>query len=217
MIALKTGGIYRIYYSNWKTNIKPVVFILYQGISKVHALNISAIQLSHIDILKLVTIISKLSKLPGATRYTGRVLYRIFRLYARDQIKKCYRTYHTSMITKYSIVNYGLNKKEDFSNFELNFQSKEMYQDGSNRLVTRMLNFFNKKPAKLKSEHFAQTSRDSNLDTGDFSKVKSPAVPMKSATPRTSAMSGGVMKRNAVPLATQKQIGIIKNNTEIKQ
>jgi len=171
MVSLKTGAVYRIYYTNWKTNIAPIVFILYQGITKVHAINISAIQMSHADRLKIISIISKLSKVKNSTKYTGRVLFRIFRMYAPQQIGKCYRTYHSSLITKYGLVNYGLNTKEEFNEFELKYQSKEMYQEGSKRLETKTLNLFNQKGAKLGEDHFARTSRDTVINVGDVSNV----------------------------------------------
>ena len=54
-VFLKTGSIYTLYYSHWKTNLKIYAFILWGNpISpKVHALNLGAKQLTTVDRAKI--------------------------------------------------------------------------------------------------------------------------------------------------------------------
>lgn len=147
-MLLKTSAIYHISYSNWKTNpTKIYIFVLYAGVNKVHCLNIGARQLSTVNRLKLIHLIKRLSKLPQATRYNGRVLYRIFRTYAPNAIRQCYRTYWRQFITRYALVNYGLNQKEEFTEIELKYQHPDMYKIAKRDLIISTLDAYTRKGA----------------------------------------------------------------------
>ena len=145
MVMLKTGGIYAFHYQFWKHNLRVTAFILHGGLTKVHALNLSAKELSTANRLKLVFIIKRLASVDASSKYSGVVLYRILRKYAPNAIKQCYRTYHTSGVKKYSLVNYGLNKEEDYTDVEKMGYSRDGYNEAKNRFVVTMLNTFTRK------------------------------------------------------------------------
>ena len=144
---LVTGSIYSISYSEWKTNpYKIYVFILYAGPNKIHALNINARQLGSIQKVKIINVISKIGKIPQASQYTGRVLYRILRKYLPNEIRLCYRTYKRQYITKTTLINYGLKTKEDFDAIERvkNMERKDnpqLYNEAKKDLIIK--NFTN--------------------------------------------------------------------------
>src|SRR3972149_7756150 len=161
MLFLRTGAIYTFTYQYPKTNqAKIIAFILYGGVNKIHALSLTAIQLSTTQRLKFINIIRRLSSVDSSSYYNGRILYRIFRQYAPDVVRACYRTYHTHGVKYYALVNYGLNKKESFTEFEKRMTySKQAYLDAKSNYVTTILNTFTRK-GFLKSEAkniFAQT------------------------------------------------------------
>jgi len=142
---MRTGALYSISYARWKTNPDRIyLFILFANpvLDKVHALNLGARQLSTLDKARIVHTIVRLSKIPTASKYSGQVLYRIFTSYLRDQIKHCYRTYFHSAITRATLFNYGLNKKEDFSDADLRVYNPNMLQEAKRDLLVRMINMY---------------------------------------------------------------------------
>ena len=110
-----------------------------------HCLNLSAVQLSTLNRIKLVNIIKRLSVLDNATKYNGRVLYNIFKRYAPDAVRQCYRTYWRQYISRYALTNYGLNKKEDFDELEKNYQDKSLFESAKRDLIVSMLNMYTRK------------------------------------------------------------------------
>jgi len=145
---LSVGSIYSIWYSNWKTNTRNYVFILYGGGPKVHSINIGAKQLNIIDRAKIVRVIVKLAKIKSSTKYTGVLLYKIFKQYLPKEIKKCYRTYHKVFITQASLINYGLNSPEDFTQLELSMQDKQLYEKARRDFLIKMLNLYSGRGVK---------------------------------------------------------------------
>ena len=140
---LKVGAVYSFFYQRWKHNMKIYAFILWPGLGsgKVHALNLAARDLNVLDRARILNIIVKLSKAQGASRYSGAVLYRIFKTYARYSVSKCYRTYFMASITKVTLINYGLNQETDFTEAEKNFyNNKELYEQARKDFLIRMLN-----------------------------------------------------------------------------
>jgi len=111
-------------------------------VDKVHALNVGARQLTTMDRAKIVHTITRLSKVPSASKYTGQVLYRILQTYLKDQIKKCYRTYFHSAISRATIINYGLNKKEDFSPEDFKVYNPSLLQEARRDLLVRLINIY---------------------------------------------------------------------------
>lgn len=142
------GTIYSIKYLDWKTNPKIFGFIFYQGTTrntpgnKIHILNLAAVQLSLLDRVRLFNIIKQLTKVESARYYTGLVLYRIFKTYARHQIKKCYRTLHADRVAMASIVNYGIKRKEDIPRESFIFSNKTLYYMAQRDIMKRKMDNF---------------------------------------------------------------------------
>lgn len=142
---LRTGAMYSISYARWKTNPDRIyIFVLFGNpvLDKVHALNLGARQLSTLDKARIVHTIARLSKIPTASKYSGQVLYRIFLSYLKDQVKHCYRTYFHSAITRATLFNYGLNKKEDFTDADLRVYNPNMLQEAKRDLLVRLINAY---------------------------------------------------------------------------
>ena len=178
MLQLKTGSIYNIFYTQWKTNIKVVAFVLYPGMQKTHILNLSAIQLSTVERMQLVNIIRKLSKVPTAAQYNGRALYAIFKQYAPNAIRHCYRTMWRQFINEGALINYGLNKKEDFSEIELLGNSQRMMQQVKYDFTVNTINLLTGKGVKDKvASMFAKPVYQSDTEKESTSVNIRPAVP----------------------------------------
>lgn len=141
---LATGAIYSIWYSQWKTNTKIFAFILYggPGVNKVHALNLGAVQLNVVQRVKIIRVIAKLAKIKESTKYTGALLYQIFKTYLPNEIKNCYRTYLRQYIVRASLINYGLNRKEEFTELELQMQDKQLFIQAKADFFMKMLNLY---------------------------------------------------------------------------
>lgn len=156
-MLLKIGAIYSLRYQRWQTNYKIYAFILWPGggATKTHLLNIGAIQLNVIDRARIVRTIVRLSRIPQATKYNGRLLYKILKRYLPNQIRKCYRTFFTNFITHAALINFGLNNPEDFSEMELGGQSKELYLQAQRDYQVKAINWHSKRGYDMKK---AETS-----------------------------------------------------------
>ena len=142
---LRTGSFYHVTYSRWKTNPDRIyLFILFGNpvLNKVHALNVGARQLTTLDRARIVHTIARLSKVPTASKYTGQVLYRILLTYLKPQVSKCYRTYFHTSITRASLINYGLNKKEDFSPEDFKVYNPQLLNEARADLLVRLINIY---------------------------------------------------------------------------
>lgn len=141
------GAIYSIYYSHWKKNIKIYAFILHGNpiTPKVHALNLGAKELTSVDRAKLVHTIVQLSKANNATLISGKTLYRIFLTYLRPQVRKCYRTYFSHFILRASVINYGLNKPEDFSESDMKVYNPNLYLAAKRDFFIKILNTYTRR------------------------------------------------------------------------
>lgn len=142
-----TGAIYSMWYNQWQTNTKIYAFIMYggPGTDKVHALNIGARQLGVVDRAKIVRVIVKLAKVNTSTKYNGALLYRIFKRYLPLEIKKCYRTYFRSFITRAALINYGLNNKDEFTDLELKFQDEALFRSAKADFIIKMIDLYTKR------------------------------------------------------------------------
>lgn len=161
MVSLKIGSLYSILYSEWKTNPTRIYcFVLYDGLTYLHCLQLGARQLSQLNRMKLIRIISQLSKLPMATKWNGRQLYAIFKRYAPDAIRQCYRKFIKVHVTTSTLVNYGLNKKEEFLDIELKYVDKNLFNQAKKDIIVNTLALFNKRGVELSSvkESFAKTT-----------------------------------------------------------
>lgn len=137
---LKKGGIYRINYALWKTNPRPIIFVIYPGISKVHALSINAPGVTRIDALAFTNFIKKMRVIKNSHLYSPRIMYRILRQYFPSLVRKTYRTFFTASLGAFSLISYGIARKEDFSDFEMASYNRAMYTEGSNSITGRTLN-----------------------------------------------------------------------------
>jgi hypothetical protein len=141
---LRTGGIYRIIYSSWKTQERPISFILYSGPSKIHALNINAKSMSILDIRKFTVFIKRMKNIKGIEKYTGRILYRILKKYFPDIIKKTYRTYRTSNVLGFSLVSTGIIPPSFYTEYEKSYYNKFIYDQSKYDLLLRTFNYESK-------------------------------------------------------------------------
>lgn len=179
-MILKTGAIYSLRYAYWKTNYKIYALVLWPGggITKTHLLNLGAKQLSILDRTRIIRTIVRLSKVPNANKYDGRMLYKIFKTYLNREISKCYRTFHTYGIVQASLINYGLNKEEDFSEIELSSQSKELFNQAQKDFQVKAMNLYSGRGAKLNSvKETMAGSSDSNLIQDDNSGISGSGKP----------------------------------------
>lgn len=154
MYLFRLGAIYSINYSFWKQNPTRIyIFILWGNpvAPKIHALNLGARELTTVDRAKLVNVIVRLSKVPSSTVYSGRLLYKIFLTYLKPQVKKCYRTYFHSGVTRASLLNYGINKKEEFSEHDLKVYDPLLHQNAKRDYLIQLLNLYTRRGLDLKN------------------------------------------------------------------
>ena len=151
-MILKTGAIYSLRYTRWKTNFKIYAFIMWGGgpSSKTHLLNIGAKQLSILDRTKIIRTIVRLSKIPTSNKYDGRMLYKIFKTYLSREIKKCYRTFFPHAISQSALVNYGLNKAEDFTEMELAGTNQQLFEQAQRDFQIKAMNLYSGRGHDLK-------------------------------------------------------------------
>jgi len=183
-MILKTGAIYSLRYVRWKTNYRIYAFIMFPGggSTKTHLLNIGAKQLNILDRAKIVRVIVQLSKIPNSNKYNGRLLYKIFKSYLPREIKKCYRTFFTNYITQASLINYGLNKSEDFTELELSSQSKELFEQAQKDFQVKAMNLYSKRGVKLNEVKKTMAGDNSGLIKEEENKVSTITPGTKSAT-----------------------------------
>jgi len=180
----KIGAIYHVSYSRWKTNPDHIyIFILFGTpvIDKVHALNLGARQLTTLDKAKIVHTIARLSKVPTASKYSGQVLYRIMLTYLRPQVAKCYRTYFHQFVTRASIINYGLNKKEDFTAEDLKVYNPMMYQQARKDFLVRLMNMYTLRGFDVKDMQAGLAKINAKIP--DQTGTATPLKPGESQTP----------------------------------
>jgi hypothetical protein len=137
---LRRGAIYRIVYTSWKTNPRPIIFILYSGPTKVHALSINSPSLSAMDARRFSYFVQKMKAIKGVEGWTGRVLYNTLRTYFPDVVRKSYRTFKTGNIAGMTLVSTGIIKKEIFTDYELSFRNSMLYNASQNDVYLRTLN-----------------------------------------------------------------------------
>ena len=141
---LRTGGIYRIIYTSWKTQERPISFILYSGPNKIHALNINAKSMSILEIRKFVVFVNRMKKIKGVEKYTGRVLYSILKKYFPDIIRKTYRTYSTSNVLGFSLVSTGIIAPEFYTEYEKSYYNKFIYNQSQFDTLLKTFNYESK-------------------------------------------------------------------------
>lgn len=153
MVNLQLGSFYRITYPPWKTNPRITVFVLYcgQNSDKLHSLNLSAIQMSTVDRIRLMQVLKRLIDAAKTQTFTGRQLYRILKQTVPNSIRSCYRTFFRSKVTSFSLLNYGLNKEELFKNNPqlLAGNNKSLYDLANREFLIKSLNFMTGKRAEF--------------------------------------------------------------------
>lgn len=166
-MLLKTGAIYTLLYSRWKTNFKIYAFVLFGNpiIPKIHALNLGARQLTTIERAKLIHVINRLSKIPNINKYTGNMLYRILLTYCRKEVRKCYRTYFHQYVIGASILNYGLRTKEEFTAEDYKTYNKMLYEYAKKDYLVTLLNMYSRRGVNLKHLQDALSKTQTQIDT----------------------------------------------------
>lgn len=142
--VLRKGAIYRINYTQWKTNIRPIIFVLYAGPMKVHALSINSPFLNTKDRMIFIAFLKKMLKIKNAENYRGSLLYKIIKTYIKDVVKKSYRTYKTMYINKIALVSRGLISEKNFTDLEYNMIDPILYNEANNQPFMRSFRFFTK-------------------------------------------------------------------------
>lgn len=153
MITLRTSAIYSLNYSAWKHNRRIYAFIFYGGpnSNKVHALNLGARELGTIGRAKIANIIARLSKVPAAKQWDGATLYRIFKTYLPKEVSQCYRTYFRAYISQVSLINYGFNSPDSFTDLDLSQNNKQLFEAAGRDLFIKLLNSFSGRGVKKKA------------------------------------------------------------------
>lgn len=153
MIQMRTAALYSIMYTNWKHNRKIYCFVLYGGANsnKIHALNLGARELGTIGRAKIANIIGRLSKVEAAKHYDGAMLYRIFKTYLPLEVSQCYRTYFKAYITQTSLINYGFNSPDSFTDLDLSQNNKQLYEAAGRDLFIKLLNLVTGRAVKMKA------------------------------------------------------------------
>jgi hypothetical protein len=151
-MLLRTAAIYSITYSRWVKNRKVYAFILYAGSGpKVHALNLGAREIGTIGRTKLANIIARLSKVPAAKKWDGATLYRIFRTYLPKEVALSYRTYFKAHIPQASLINYGFNSPDSFTDLDLAQNNPALYSAAGRDLFVKLLNTYTGRGVKMKA------------------------------------------------------------------
>ena len=138
---LKTGGIYRLIYTSWKTQERPISFIIYSGPTKIHALNVNSKEMSITDIKKFALFIKKMKAINGVEKYTGRILYNILKKYFPDIVRKTYRTYMKSKLIGFSLVSTGIISPDLYTEYEKSYYNKFIYEQSKFDIALRTLNY----------------------------------------------------------------------------
>lgn len=203
MAVLFTGSFYRITYSQWKTNPRITAFVLYAGPqgNKTHLLNLSAVQLSTIDRIKLIQVLKRLITASKTQTFTGRQLYRMLKQYCPGAIRSCYRTMFRQYITSYALVNYGLNSQEFFENNKLLLQgnNKQLYDLANREILIKSLNFITGKGAQFSFAKPVNTP-PATPATGTIKPVApkffTPTIKPLGTTPTTSTQNTNTNNQN---------------------
>ena len=128
-------------YRTWKTQERPVSFILYSGPAKIHALNINSKSMSILDIRKFVTFVKRMKAIKGVEKYTGRILYSILKKYFPDIIRKTYRTYATSNVLGFSLVSTGIIDPSLYTDYEKSYFNKFIYGQSQFDTLLKTFNY----------------------------------------------------------------------------
>lgn len=134
---LRRGAIYRIMYSTWKTNPRPVVFVLYSSPFKVHALSLNAPNMTVLDAQNFSKFILRMKTIKGVENWSGRILYRILRQYFPSIVQKSYRTFITMNIGQMSLVSTGIIPVDQFTGYEKSSYNENLQRDAKNNLIIR--------------------------------------------------------------------------------
>lgn len=153
MIQMRTSAIYSIAYTNWKHNRKIYCFVLYDspGNQKLMGLNLGCRELGTIGRAKIANIIARLSKVPAAKQWDGATLYRIFKTYLPVEVSQCYRTYFRAYISQASLINYGFNSPDSFTDLELSQNNPALFAAAGRDLFVKLLNSFSGRGVKMKA------------------------------------------------------------------
>ena len=203
-MILRSSSIYNIYYNNWKTNPPDnrIIFVLYTpGVGKVHCLQLSAKQLSLFNRMKLINIISRLSKVPAAQKWNGKILFNIFKKYAPEALRQCYRTLWTQYIARYSLINYGLNDPNTFLMEEKAYQDKNLYQQAKFNAINQLLKMYTNKEYKPNETMFAKPIHDKPIANTKPNTIdpNKPVVNPGSVPPTKPGTTNQPSKPNNIP------------------
>jgi hypothetical protein len=136
---LQRGGIYRVVYSQWKTNPRPIIFVLHASPFKVHALSINAPGIGPADAVIFAQFINKMKRIRGVENWSGRVLYRILKTYFPNIVRKTYRTFISSYIGAISLVSTGILPPELFTSYAKSAYNEMLYRDAGFNQIFRIV------------------------------------------------------------------------------
>ena len=198
-MTFRTGTICTLNYVRWRKNRKVYAFILYGGPGslKTHALNICARELNTANKIRLVHLISKLSKIPAARTWDGHTLYRIFKTYLPVETAIAYRTYFANYITQAAIINYGFNDPASFTPQDLAQTNKDLFNAAGKDLFVKLMNLYTGRGVKMKTmqDNFAKPQ------TGTI-EAKTPGNVIEKITPISATQPA--VKQVQKPPITQK-------------
>ena len=159
MKILRTGAIYRLNYTAWKTTPQPIVFILYAGPqgNKVHCLYLNSSTNSKSEFVRFIALVKQLGNSQSPFLKNSRALYRIFKSYCPNFIRTSYRTLFKNKVSNVAVVSYGLANESDFSEQEKITNDYLLYTQGKRMQQTRIVDAII--PNKKVSEFFYKPNK----------------------------------------------------------
>ncbi len=215
-VYLYPGTISRIYYENWKTNPAHIVFTIYSGPNgnKTHCLALNSPGVSTLEMVKFLSTLKILAKTKQPIH--PRVLYRIFKQYNANFVRKAYRTLFRSKIRQAAMISYGIADPKKISEINKSRQDIGLYNQAMKTLVANVVGFYlNDK--KVKADYFSPAIKDANKvadpqkqkDARDFKVTKPDAVSTVGKKPTTTTATPGTFQKDV--RATTVSPGTVKS------
>lgn len=158
---LKNFSIYRIYYSHYQQTLNPIAFVLFTGPgTKVHCIYLNAPGMDSFARMKFIGILKRLKDLK--VPWNPRMMFRILKVYAPEVLRAGYRTLWKIYVNRIALINYGLNKEEDFSKelMQENLKDRALFYSKNKETISKVLDQLNRRGISVTKYNsvFAKTS-----------------------------------------------------------
>lgn len=158
---LRNFSIYRVNYAHYQQTINPIAFILFSGVgSKIHCIYLNAPGMDSFARMKFIGILKRLKDLK--VPWNPRMMFRILKVYAPEVLRSGYRTLRKIYVNRIALINYGLNKEEDFSKEMLqeSLKDRALFYSKNRETVSKVLDQLNRRGISVTKYNsiFAKTS-----------------------------------------------------------